>query len=499
MKIIDIHSHMWNLKYLPIAGILVRHSNGIIGHKFARGLEWLLVSKTAESYGKKDASINRYSEQIYNIPVRKYLNKKDFEFEIKSVFNFTEEQAIDAIESKTLVGDIISDTELKEALVLFEAMEESAGNLKVGLSEAELIAQRTGILRRFLRWISKAASEIKNHLNWFVFMMHSERAIYAHISEVDEGKADKFVHHMMDVDLFFDNEERGIQYRCHFDFETEQIKNIQSLNKDFPNKLIGFVAFNPKRNNCQQIVEKAINEKGFKGVKFYPPLGYKPSGGGFLPQDDHTLISQRIDTLFDYCERDGIPVFAHCTSWGFQAWPKKNSGYCSSPVFWERRLQRNPKLILCLAHAGGVEGWFTENYTDDKIDPNHIIAGDIEDDSDMQKKHWNNSYASLVYKLCCKYENVYCDAAYLDEMINSDGTLEVQARKNFKERLLKVFKASPKFSERIIYGSDWHMLFREAKNEVYLSSYIEFFEDKEFDVYRDNFFYNNAVSYLNLR
>lgn len=321
-------------------------------------------------------------------------------------------------------------------------------------------------------------------------MTNSEESIYKYITTRDEVGVEKYLHLMMDVDHFFNEDVVNLKYKSYFDFEKEQINNMRQLNGKHSN-LIGFVAFNPARNNCMEIIEKAINENGFKGVKFYPPLGYRADGD--------PNYSEQIERLFTYCSANKLPVFTHCNNEGFEALPGGgHSGYNSNPKYWELALGRHPDLILCLGHAGGSEGWFCENKNTDKLLADSINAADIKDETCLQKLDWNNSYASLVFKLCVKYDNVYCDASYLDDMVESDGSTVTAPKDNFRKRLVKLFDSEPKFRCKIMYGSDWHMLFQEGKNNVYLKSYLELFSENELAHCKDDFFYNNAMRFLNL-
>ncbi len=489
-KVIDIHCHMFNLKYLPVAGILRRYSNNIIPNLIARGTEWLLLKNTMESYPVKEIVIEQYAKPEYNIPMYQYLGEKTFAFSIKDIFEFNKKDMVTAMEQMALVGDVVEGG-LSAALDEFEKTEANATELikKEFASEDEKIRYRAGLLQRMLRWIVEKVGSMVNYIKWFLFMTHSEEAIYTYISTRDEPEVELFLHLLMDVDHFFNDNITSLKYKSDFDFETKQLDNMRQLQQAYP-ALKGFIAFNPARPNCMEIIKTAIRDKGYSGIKFYPPMGYKADG-------DRTY-GKPIEELLSYCETNKIPLFAHCNNNGFEAWPRKNSGYDASPVYWEAALQKHPTLILNLGHAGGSEGWFSTNQSTDKLRADDILAGDIIDDSASQRKNWNNSYAAMVFKLCVKYENVYCDASYLDDMVNTDGSLEPQAKANFKDRLLNLFESEKKFAKKIMYGSDWHMIVKEARNAVFLSTYKKFFSEPELLPYSEDFFYNNAASYLKL-
>ena len=268
-KIIDIHSHMFNLKYLPVAGILLRYSNNKIPVAIARGIEWLLLKGIDESYeAKKNALIKTHNLLELNIPGDAILKaKKSNDYEIGDVIKFDPDDMIEALynmaDERT---DIFSD-ELLAAIDEFEKMnpdgvaEESifqkANVLEMkAVEKVDFIRFRFRIFRRMLRWVVKTFKTITNHIKWFLFMRNSEEEIYQYIKTEDGVGVEKYLHLMMDVDHFF-NEEGTLKFRSHFDFEYEQIPKMQELNLRHED-LIGFVAFNPARGNALEIVKDAI-------------------------------------------------------------------------------------------------------------------------------------------------------------------------------------------------------------------------------------------------
>jgi hypothetical protein len=174
-----------------------------------------------------------------------------------------------------------------------------------------------------------------------------------------------------------------------------------------------------------------------------------------------------------------IPIFAHCNRTGMRAGP--NFGAYSHPNFWKKVLEmesgKYKTLRLCLAHAGGGEGWIAEK--DD------IFEG---------------SLAYLVYQLCITYENVYCEFGYLDEILNSpqnDAEKNINAFKTRLKKLLAISDTAYFFKEKIMYGSDYHMLYQELGHEAFLDSFNKIFEDNALKTYKNAFFSQNAIRYLN--
>lgn len=474
---LNIHAHLFNLKYLPVAGIIVNYSNGIVPNIIARGVARLLLRRTQSSIPLSSVSAGSDpSGTLRNL-------KEDSLLRQQPVFEITYEQIKQNLLDNVNMQDLF-DSEIQDAISEFSALQEryptfpyAKPELKptwhMQAQEAESWIRTIGDM---IDWVFSKIEDGINYLRWFHFMQSSEHDMLSRLQK-DEPGITRFVFHMMDADNYF-------PYSSDFDFESVQIPKMETLLKQFPEKLIGFVAFDPARNNAINIIEDAILNKGFSGVKFYPPLGYAPTGN--TPK-----IQTKIDALYDFCIKYDVPILSHCNNQGFEANRKQHSGYNSNPLGWQSVLQNKKysNLRLCLAHAGGVEGWFAKPTAGDQTDP-ATITDTI---SNNNQKDWNSSYAKIVYKLCMNYPNVYCDAAYLDEITNN-----VQYG-HFKDRLIDLFLRYPDFSKKIIYGSDWHMLFQEGKNGRYFSDYLRLFSEQQLNAFRTDFFEKNALNYLNLK
>ena len=485
MIITDIHAHLFNLRYLPVAGIIRRYSNNKVGPLIARGLQWFFWRFTASSFElEEDAGKNDFAKEN--------LVK---EIDIDELKQFSKEELAVKLSELVLPEDFFG-TELGEALDEFEQIEPSG--IPPGYkfsekkwappSEAEYMLGKNRFID-LLNWLVDKLYDGADHIRWFAMMMNGEEYLFRQLNKDNNGVSN-YLHLMMDVDYFFDDDITQAEHRCYYHFYPTQVRRMQKLQQNHVGKLKGFVAFNPMRENCMSIIKDSL-ELGFSGVKFYPPMGYKATGG------KTPLVTNRIVELIQFCADKNIALFTHCNNNGFQAFPADNSGFCSNPKYWEEVLQKHNSLRLCLGHGGGGEGWFTENKTTDHVHPADILASDICDPS-TEQLHWNNSYAAMVFKLCVEYPNVYCDFSYLDDMINRDGTLNDKKRSNFRTRLLKLLHSEPAFANKIIYGSDWHMLYREKKHGVYYKLYEEFFRDAEFDRYRDGFFKDNGEKYCDV-
>lgn len=499
----DIHAHFFNLKYLPVAGIIRRYSNNKIPVVIALGLEWFLWRKTRASF-QEDQEEKIIPE---NITSNRLMPQEMFDVKLmsKEVGLMTEEELLDLASSLLNEVDVI-DTPLAGALEAYQNMEENSFKAKLRFyprSHDEFYTtdeklRIVSFFREMFKWamnildrIGSAVNSGINHLRWFMVMMKSEEEMFRQIQHDNEGVG-FYLHHLMDVDHYFVDEETSRFYNSYYSFFPSQVKRMKLLQDKYPDRIVGFVAFSPARRNSLSHVQKAISD-GFKGIKFYPPMGYRPSG------NTRTEYIQPIADLMNYCIGEEVALFAHCNNSGFQAFPRENSGANSNPVYWEQLLMQTgyQGLRLCLGHGGGGEGWFSENKDTDHINVSEILASHISDDSETQKD-WNRSYAAMVFKLCVNYKNVYCDFSYLDDMIRPDGSVDNLKRENFILRLSKLLTLYPEFGSKIIYGSDWHMLYRENKQKVYYPVYKEMFEDQRLSTIAEGFFRTNIKSYLRM-
>lgn len=102
-----------------------------------------------------------------------------------------------------------------------------------------------------------------------------------------------------------------------------------------------------------------------------------------------------------------------------------------------------------MGHAGGAEGWFS------KTDEGFV-----------------DSYAKGVYDLCTTYENVYCEVGFLADI--KDKRLIPY----FRKRLQNLFENDMgrfQFKKKIMFGSDWHVLFNHGINKKYDQAFGKLF------------------------
>lgn len=178
----------------------------------------------------------------------------------------------------------------------------------------------------------------------------------------------------------------------------------------------------------------AIHDVGsnmFAGIKVYPPLGFDPWP---IANEDEM---EKVNFLYDFCERKQIPITAHCSDGGFAT--VDDAQERTNPAKWELVLNRYPKLTLNLAHLGNQKNYL----------------------GIIHRHEWRNK----VIELTKKHPNVYTDISCLafDDGFYSDLV-----------DILYDHHDSPGLINKILFGSDFmiNLMWTGSYNQ-YLRAFVQ--------------------------
>lgn len=475
--IIDVHTHMFNARYLPLEGIALGKRDKflfthLISDELARGLTRAIVNKTPELQ-PIDQEARAADTKSIDLVLQQAAQECGIPYE-----EFSKEPAVRALRKlieQCEKGMIEFDPELTVLTPSEKSALEKLGAVGEPSFITNLITDDRLLADRYRR----------------VFGLQN-REVYT-------------IRHMMDLGPVYNqcSDASLAQYT------TTQIERASASQSLPTSGQLYFVAFNPFRDHwsdCQhesrsplEIAMEAIDQHQAFGVKVYPPSGYRPTDNN-IPGRPFTLFTdvpecqwdaryqcssnERLDELLhellDECIRRDIPVFAHSHTGELEA----RNGYGlhhAHPKHWQAFLDSTSpdpnvdrsKLRLCFGHAGGNGHWFG---TDD-----------------------HNSWGELVRDLCMKYPNVYAEVGVHGQIAKT------RRRAYFVEQLLEGIELHRENPEeypyqlmyKIMYGSDWFM-----PPDTSARSYIEGFEHAllhpDLNGHYQNFFFMNAVQYLNL-
>jgi len=256
---------------------------------------------------------------------------------------------------------------------------------------------------------------------------------------------------------------------------NQQLRETTDAAKTNPLRLFPMYFYAPQRWNASKVVQfdsikirgawdypfsqiATIKNKGiFLGFKMYTPLGSQPLDPRLPYLHDK---SQDGDCFYAKCERDGIPIMAHCSAGGMTTHELRyfmehdsgkipysersvSSGSDSfaadatnhsdntdemvikyfydnyvHPKAWRKVLEKFPKLKLCLAHFGG----------------------------DEFRKGLKSTWVSEIIALTKEYQNVYTDISCWDMDNNKEVFSELMINSEYSH-----------LHNKLLFGTDWYM------------------------------------------
>jgi predicted TIM-barrel fold metal-dependent hydrolase len=220
-----------------------------------------------------------------------------------------------------------------------------------------------------------------------------------------------------------------------------QLADLAALKRKHGDRILPFIAVDPRRPEVMDLVREHIEEHDFAGIKLYPPLG-------FWPQDP------RLDEVYAYAAERGVPILTHCARGGvyfkgdltramrtppgapepLPAAPNRDfTDHFAAPEHFRPVLQRHLCLRICFAHYGSTIDW--TNY----------LAEPWRHSDEAKAGNWIHD----IHRLMREHEGVYTDISYtlVEERIIP---------------LLKVFLHNPLHRSRCLFGTDFYMLERDG-------------------------------------
>lgn len=148
------------------------------------------------------------------------------------------------------------------------------------------------------------------------------------VTEMNEAGIDKTV--LLIVDF-------GYAYPDQFN----HLEDVYAIHRDIlarhPGRFIVFAGIDPRRGRSgHELLERALTEWGFGGLKLYPPCGYSPD-------------SRELDPLYEICAFHRVPVLSHIGPTS----PTLSFKY-TRPEYIEDAAFRFPNVNFILGHAGVV-------------------------------------------------------------------------------------------------------------------------------------------------
>lgn len=502
--IVDIHTHTFNTRYLPLEGILLGKRDAfppvtwLISDRCARMLAQALVDRTqlASAGGMPAVSAETSGRMLHETvgvdPVCKIFLKLLNKAAVAGAWNEdlspeTQMQNAEAVADQMNLQERIAIRAATHMMGMEESIDtpDPGDGLKAAVRFLWMITQSDGEMARLFR---------------------------SQYSGVRMRGKPLMVSHMIDLAPVHDQEPDG---EALLRFRSQQIRRMEAYQNRPDSGLIYFVAYNPYRDHwlggrpgdALRVVQWAVRNHGAWGVKVYPPSGYRPAENKIRPRalallsrrpgaqwdaryaglDDprNEVLDRRLEKLLLWCIEEDVPVFVHSGTGEFEA--RRGYGvYHSNPRFWRRFLESHPepdgspcRLRLCLGHAGGNDFWYGG---EDHLD-------------------WGRE----AYDLCREFPNVYCEITTHGELTESDR------QAYFVDQLATLFSEPAgrhvaghrypyrfPFSSKLVYGTDWYLPEAAERRQILRATQQAFLHEKLRPFYRD-YFSGNAFRFLNVR
>ncbi len=507
-SIVDVHTHTFNARYLPLKNILLGKRDA------AAPWTWLLSDHCAELLA--ESLIERTAlAPVAGQPGARRVEGLRFHPEADAICRvllglFNKAAAKGCWRSDMSMGYKLE--ELDEVAAAMNPQERFAVRLAghmMGMDEAlETPDSKKDPLRFLVRFL------------WLLTQSDAEMTKYFHYEfRNTPGRISLQVSHMMDLGPVYNQPAEGTTL---LDFDRKQVRRMEAFQARPGSGLVYFVAYNPYRDylpggqpgDALRLVQTAVKKHGARGVKFYPPSGYRPAGNSiFSPPSGprsraaraqwdarylglgdaagrNQALDRNVEELLLWCIAEDVPVFVHSGTGEFEA--RKGYGlYHSNPKFWRQFLEAHPqrnrdgtispcRLRLCLGHAGGGDFWFGETKHPD----------------------WGED----VYDLCREFPNVYCEITTHSDLTDPDR------QAYFVDTVSRLIKgthpaASPKpkhrfparydFGKKLLYGTDWYLPDSAERRDVLIATEQAFLHQGLVKYYQE-YFGRNARRYLKL-
>lgn len=493
---IDIHTHFFNGRDVPAVGFLqqtfLREPHqpvdpDMLGEAFIKLLKTILLTNTPTAKAEL-AAIGTEGANSASSP--EALERQDQQNVADALVAFAEGAAPDSAgfsvtrsDEATLLDRIAQDV---EQVALRRSLQTPAQQARVLSNEiyakAGLSELRQGTKREYLH-----LTPLLQSIRWAGLLTRSRRDILAELNRLygGENQIRVFSPSIVDFTWWFKADEPDVEP------VADQIEVVSAISATHQNALIlPFCPFDPLRAALEREdqpeldplrnVKNAILNRGFAGVKLYPPMGFKPWGNAGIvtdwakrsPKDGGAALDRELGGLYSWCIDNDVPIKAHANN-SIAAGP--NTGTFASPREWRRVLEQTEfrGLRLNLAHFGGF----------DETRPRSLNGG---------PQDWE----VLISELIDEFEGLYFDLGFWSVAIDQHEAY----RQHMMTRMRMLLADVPQMKERMMYGSDWSMIGRVTGHQTYSADVIAALDELGFtDTELEDVMAGNAARYLGMQ
>lgn len=282
----------------------------------------------------------------------------------------------------------------------------------------------------------------------------------------------------------------------------DQVDYISRQVAKYPWQIFPFIMFDPRRKDSFEICRKAIEKKGFIGIKMYPALGYHPSPyvmrspgsywGKYIKKDD--LAADQLDRLYTYCKNNRIPITTHIDIEGAYSSDKLgNSPWFISDI--EKFMELDKVREREVWPLTEVSNWMVplQEYNL-KINFAHLGGNYLhnKDLNRLQASTWRRQILNMIANSQIEKNgagSVYTDLSYHYMALKDNSHEQVQYFKDLNNIMKdKIYRS------RLLFGTDASMISHSWSEGDYIRPYKNSANlDKK---YQEKIFSDNPTSFL---
>lgn len=496
-RVIDVHCHFFNASDVPVSGFVryvvmgeIREEvfpkvKGARARRLFNALIALLVeilSKQATSAASEAARIRARQpiETTTEIQQRKTDSLTDSLLEM--------DRRARGGDVRALAGEVFDEP--PDYMALLDQLTNDAGLTNI-VSRSQPLSRSKA--RELAVALQNRPSKTQRYIYFALLLLEDREAIAREYARVfaHSGCVSLVTPSFLDMQKWLGNQRPRSSIAEQI--EVMDLLQIELGRSSAPLHMHSFVGFDPwhvaEDSRLFRRVKEAIMERGFVGVKLYPPMGFRASAN-----DDKNLgfpngapsgvtIDRTLKELYRWCGENDVPIMAHAeNSLG------SNCGYGkrASPEWWGPVLKDHPKLRVSLAHFGSFdERWRRGQFPT----PTPKCAADA-----YEGKAWETIIGEAKKN---GRDNLFADVSYLSELTSPEYDENI---KGLIHGYLGEFRKNyDRNARHLLYGTDWTMIAKEIDNNNYLSSMgrelsaAGFTQDQQ-----QNIFWKNAARFLGL-
>jgi predicted TIM-barrel fold metal-dependent hydrolase len=211
-------------------------------------------------------------------------------------------------------------------------------------------------------------------------------------------------------------------------------------------------------------------------------------------------FDQVLAELYTFCLQEQVPITAHCVYDGIEAYPGASFDF-GHPAYWQAALDEFDGLHVNLAHFGWSrpEEYQTEMRRSIIREARHRVQKSVMQRSfralaaptgEEEKKPW----VRVICEMLAEYDDLYTDVAHHAVTVATN----IEKYKTSYRMMCRDFPGV--LSKRLLFGIDWHVIARVEGFEGFRAACAHILDDDAIfnSEALDNFFGGNALRFLGL-